>query len=207
MLHDSGYVDGKRALKLFTFSRIFGRVLKVDAGVIVLQPPLRLCISSLVEQFLSELVNQLIKRIRVRLFGNELRLTSIEFPRRPTLGGKVEFYTLSPITVYSTLHTADGRRKTYYYSPYEREFSELVSTNLSRKYRAYKGEEAKGDVTITPVGRPKERIVLFKDTVIKAWSGGFAMEGDERLIEIAYDAGIGSKNSAGFGMVEVSHHV
>jgi CRISPR-associated endoribonuclease Cas6 len=56
------------------------------------------------------------------------------------LGSEAEFYTLSPITVYSTLYTAEGKKKTYYFSPYEQEFSQLVSINLARKYRAYKGE-------------------------------------------------------------------
>jgi CRISPR-associated endoribonuclease Cas6 len=119
------------------------------------------------------------------------------------LGSEAEFYTLSPITVYSTLYTAEGRKKTYYFSPYEQEFSQLVSINLARKYRAYKGEDVQDNVSITPIGRPRERIVLFKGTVIKAWTGRFIVKGDERLIEIAYEAGIGSKNSAGFGMVEV----
>lgn len=202
-LHDEGYVDGKRSLKLFTFSRIFGKVLRAESGIIVFQPPVRLCIGSPVERFVSELANRLIKEPRVQLAGNELQLASVEFPKKPPLAGRVEFYTLSPITVYSTLYTADGRKKTYYYSPQEREFSELITANLLRKYRACRGEEVKGGVRVTPLRPVKERVVVFKGTVIKAWSGRFVMEGDTRLIETAYEAGAGSKNSAGFGMIEV----
>jgi len=203
MLHDEGYRDGERRLKLFTFSRIFAGVKKVDAGFITFQPPIKICISSPIERFLSELVNQLIKRTNVKLLGNELRLNSIELPRNPTLGKKAKFYTLSPITVYSTLYSADKKKKTYYYSPYEQEFSQLVSNNLLRKYKIRKGEDIRGDVRFIPVGKLKENICMFKGTVIKAWSGRFIMEGDERLIEIAYEAGVGAKNSAGFGMIEV----
>jgi CRISPR-associated endoribonuclease Cas6 len=202
-LHDDGYVVGKRRLKLFTFSRIFGRKDEGKAGLVAFRPPIKVCISSPVEKFLSELTNQLMKTPKLQLLGNELQATSIEIPRSPTLGSEAEFYTLSPITVYSTLYTAEGKKKTYYFSPYEQEFSQLVSINLARKYRAYKGEDVQDNVSITPIGRPRERIVLFKGTVIKAWTGRFIVKGDERLIEIAYEAGIGSKNSAGFGMVEV----
>jgi CRISPR-associated endoribonuclease Cas6 len=202
-LHDDGYVVDKRSLKLFTFSRIFGRKERIGAGFIAFRPPIKICISSPIESFLSELVDQLVKNPRLQLLGNEIQVTSIEVPRSPVLGEEVVFHTLSPITVYSTLYTAEGKKKTYYYSPYEEEFSQLASINLARKYKAYKGEEIHGDVSITPLGRPKESIVLFKGTVIKAWAGRFKIKGDKRLIEIAYEAGIGSKNSAGFGMVEV----
>jgi CRISPR-associated endoribonuclease Cas6 len=202
-LHDDGYVVGKRRLKLFTFSHIFGRKEEAEAGLVAFRPPIKVCISSPNEGFLSELIDQLVKNPKLQLLGNELQATSIEIPRSPALGSEAEFYTLSPITVYSTLYTAEGKKKTYYFSPYEQEFSQLVSINLARKYRAHEGEDIQGDVSITPIGRPKESIVLFKDTVIKAWTGRFIVKGDERLVKIAYDAGIGSKNSAGFGMVEV----
>jgi CRISPR-associated endoribonuclease Cas6 len=172
-------------------------------GLVAFHPPIKVCISSPIERFLSELINQLVKNSKLQLLGNELQVTSIEIPRSPALGDEAVFYTLSPITVYSTLYTAEGKKKTYYYSPYEEEFSQLASINLARKYKAYKGEEMHGDVGITPLGRPKESIVLFKGTVIKAWAGRFKIKGDKRLIEMAYEAGIGSKNSAGFGMVEV----
>jgi CRISPR-associated endoribonuclease Cas6 len=202
-LHDGGYVVGKRRLKLFTFSRIFGRKEGAEAGLVAFRPPIKVCVSSPIESFLSELMNQLVKNPKLQLLGNEIQVTSIEIPRSPALGEEAVFYTLSPITVYSTLYTAEGKKRTYYFSPYEQEFSQLVSINLARKYRAYKGEDIQGNVGITPIGRPKESIVLFKDTVIKAWAGRFIVKGDKRLIEIAYEAGIGSKNSAGFGMVEV----
>ncbi|RLI91606.1 MAG: hypothetical protein DRO89_03615 [Candidatus Altiarchaeales archaeon] len=38
---------------------------------------------------------------------------------------------LSPLTVYSTLTTGDGKKKTYYYSHYEPDFEELIDRNLS----------------------------------------------------------------------------
>ncbi len=43
--------------------------------------------------------------------------------------------TLSPITVYSTLETPDGRKKTYYYNPFKADFKELIIKNLQRKAR------------------------------------------------------------------------
>lgn len=45
--------------------------------------------------------------------------------------------------------------------------------------------------------------MLFKGTVIKGWTGLYELSLPEPLFQIAYDTGLGSKNSQGFGMVEV----
>ena len=47
------------------------------------------------------------------------------------------------------------------------------------------------------------KIMKYGDTVIKAWSGVYELDLPEPFFLLAYDAGLGSKNSQGFGMVEV----
>jgi hypothetical protein len=66
-LHDDGYVVGKRRLKLFTFSRIFGMKDEGKAGLVAFRPPIEVRISSPVEKFLSELINQLMKTPKLQL--------------------------------------------------------------------------------------------------------------------------------------------
>jgi len=38
---------------------------------------------------------------------------------------------------------------------------------------------------------------------IKAWLGTYQIHGKPELISLAYDTGLGSKNSQGFGMFEI----
>ncbi len=67
-------------------------------------------------------------------------LSSVQVEAVPEYKEKIYVKTLSPITVYSTLNTSDGRKKTYYYSPFEREFEELVIKNLQTKLRIWQGK-------------------------------------------------------------------
>jgi CRISPR-associated endoribonuclease Cas6 len=53
------------------------------------------------------------------------------------------------------------------------------------------------------VNKRNEVIAIFKGTVIKGWTGIYELQLPEPYFSLAYDAGLGSKNSQGFGMVEV----
>ncbi|PNV79087.1 MAG: CRISPR-associated endoribonuclease Cas6, partial [Dictyoglomus turgidum] len=47
------------------------------------------------------------------------------------------------------------------------------------------------------------KVVIFKNTPIEGWAGVFELSGDPALIAITYEAGLGNKNSEGFGMWEI----
>ncbi|NSW80643.1 MAG: CRISPR-associated endoribonuclease Cas6, partial [Chthonomonadetes bacterium] len=53
------------------------------------------------------------------------------------------------------------------------------------------------------VNKRNEHIVFYKDTVIKAWSGVYEVSLPEPLFRMAMDAGLGSKNSQGFGCMGI----
>jgi len=204
-LHERGFNINGRRFKLFTFSRLFGRFVRYG-GMLKYDGELRLCVSSPVERFIRELANSLISKGCITLLGNKLTVKSIHFPAKPTLKNNMTFKTLSPITVYSTLTTRDGRKKTYYYSPFEDEFTELIAKNLVKKAELINGSKADGNLSIEFIGKPREVICLHKGTVIRAWVGRLKIQGDPHLMEAGYDAGVGGKNSAGFGMIEVSEN-
>jgi CRISPR-associated endoribonuclease Cas6 len=79
--------------------------------------------------------------------------------------------------------------------------------NLERKYQLIYGQKLEGsDIRIEPLGHKDDRyckVLQYKDTVIKGWNGIYRLRGDRRLIKVAYEAGLGSKNSQGFGCFEV----
>jgi len=114
--------------------------------------------------------------------------------------------TKSPIVVYTTFETTNRSKKTYYFSPFEDDFAFYIKQNIIKKYIAYtKQNDFQGNFSIKPLPNQKlkQNIVLYKDTVIKGWSGKFEISGDINLIKLAFDAGLGSKNSQGFGCIGV----
>ncbi|MCD6299726.1 MAG: CRISPR-associated endoribonuclease Cas6 [Dehalococcoidales bacterium] len=209
-LHNRGYCYGKRRFKLFTFSRLLARARKYDPATKTLEirGQFALKVSSPDVEFLESLVLHLVKKGEIRLNGTACNLIAakVEMPVKTT--GPVVVRALSPIVAYSTLKDATGRKKTYYYSPWEREFQEKILENLKRKWVALHEEEPPPPMEgayMKPlkVSKRNEVIAIFKGTVIKGWTGIYELHLPEPYFTLAYDAGLGSKNSQGFGMVEV----
>jgi CRISPR-associated endoribonuclease Cas6 len=205
-LHTEGYVIGKRRFAMFTFSRLLGKF-RIHLDDIEFSPPIKLIVSSPIDQFIQEFAETLIKAPSLKFGDNVLHVASVEVQPRPKLKEKFTMRMLSPVTVYSTLSKADGKKKTYYYSPFEDEFKELIEQNIKKKYQAlYKSEPTNLSLRMFPknIERNAEKIINYKGTIIKGWMGTYTLMGSEKLIFLAYDAGLGGKNAQGFGMFEIT---
>ena len=200
-LHDRGFLYGKRAFKLFTFSRLLGPY-RVRGGRIFFDGEVSLYVSSCVERFVKEIANSMVKRGFLLLGDSKWEVIGLEFPKRPEISNEVRIRTLSPMTVYSTLTTPDLRKKTYYYSPYEKEFHKLIDLNAKKKHFILHNRNIKSSLTVRPL-RAREVVLMYKETVVKGWLGLFTLKGPKTLIRTVYDVGLGSKNPQGFGMFEV----
>lgn len=207
-IHDEGTPLGKRHFRLFTFSKLLGRY-RITGTRIEFSGPVRLHIGSVHEELLQSLAEHLLKNPRIQLGHSSCEIRSIEVETLPKFSKPVKVRTLSPINTYSTLTTADGRKKTYYYSPFESDWERQLPANLRRKAQALGWGEAQPagleEAHIRPVRVDKRnlRIMKYRDTVIKAWTGIYELNLPEPFFLLAYDAGLGSKNPQGFGMVEV----
>jgi CRISPR-associated endoribonuclease Cas6 len=204
-LHDQGIPEGNRALKLFTFSRLLGPC-QVRGGWLEPRGVLRLVVASPMIPFLEFFALRLITDSDLRLGPARVTVEAVEVEFQQPYRSPVLLRALSPITVYSTLLTPDGRKKTYYYAPTEPEFERLVLSNLRRKVRAWTGEDIPEDgASFRPyrVSTHDQHIVLYKGTVIKGWLGIYELSAPEPYFRMALDAGLGAKNSQGFGCVEV----
>ncbi len=204
-LHEEGFRCGSRSFKLFTFSRLIGKV-RASEGMFNIRGPFKLIVSSPHREMLQSLAECILKSPEVDLANNPLIVQSIEVKFTPPVAEDVVVEMLSPVTVYSTLHTPEGRKKTYYYNPREREFTALCRENILKKYRAFYGRGPEDtDFSIEPlrVSKRDEKIVTYKGFVIKGWMGRYRLSGNPELLRLAYDAGIGAKNSQGFGCFEV----
>jgi len=201
-LHDQGFLYEKRHFKLFTFSRLFGRYKIID-NEICFEPEINFYVSSPIDQVIKEIAETLLKNGFLILGQNKLEVVNIYFPKMPNITNKVKIRMLSPVTIYSTLLTPDGKKKTYYYSPFEEEFRNLISSNAKKKYFLLFHKVIKSGIRIEPV-KVREVIVVYKNIVVKGWLGIFELEGSKKLIKTVYDAGLGSKNSQGFGMFDLA---
>jgi CRISPR-associated endoribonuclease Cas6 len=210
LMHDEGYEHGSRAFKPLTFSRLNGTYrLDKTSGRISFDGPIRLVVSSPIEEVCHSLGTRLLLEGSIELAGQHVPVDSVEARSPVVLSNVMTVATLSPVVVYSTLTKADGSRYTCYFQPGENEFEKLASRNLAKKFKAILGAEPPdGTMSVKPLRQPRLHIVYYKDTVIKAYSGRLRLEGPKELILLALDAGLGSKNSQGFGCLEaIGHYV
>lgn len=205
-LHNKGYTYNNRNFKLFCFSNVLTEPIKIDRQVkkFVFPEEISICISCVDSEFLRYIFQSFaVSEKELRLSNNQAHISNVFFRQDiQNYEEEMEVKTLSPITVYSTLFSADGKKKTYYYNPNEDEFSENIRKNLIKKYNAFYNEEPKDlSFSIKPIGRITEKVVIYKGFVIKAHSGSFKISGSLDLKKIAFSSGLGSKNSQGFGFI------
>ena len=204
-VHTDGWQDGNRRLRFFTFSRLGGNV-RVRDGRILFLGEMRLRIASPLSELLGDLASELIRTGRMSLGNVDFEVISVEVPPPHQFERPVLLKALSPITTYSTLTTGDGRKKTYYYAPQEPDFARLVLENLRRKIRTWTGEDIPSDgASFRPVKVSNRNLVVarYKGTIVKGWTGIYELDAPEPYFRMALDAGLGAKNSQGFGFVEV----
>ncbi len=201
-LHDIGYQFEKRTYKLYSFSNLMGRY-QIDKNrkKIVFYDNIQLYLSFYTEQSHNLVLNNILNQAPIRFGTHFCHLTHCELVREknePCIAR-----TVSPITVHSTLFTQDGKRKTYYYTPQEKEFSPQIRSNLVRKYNSFYGTDPDDmDFSITPLDQKnKEATIVYDHFIIKGYNGRFLIKGSEPMIRMALLAGLGARNGIGMGCI------
>lgn len=201
-LHEQGYEVDKRKFKLFTFSRLLGQY-EIMGSKIFFTPPIRLIISSPLKEFCQYLLNGLLSRGSIRLGQNEINVEKISVSS-PEAHSEIKVRLLSPVVAYSTLLKPEGGKYTCYFQPGEQEFNRLAEENLRKKYQAFHNQQPPaGDLEIKCLKPPRLHLIKYKNFVIKGYSGLLLLQGPQPLLQMALDAGLGSKNSMGFGLLEI----
>lgn len=203
-VHSVGYSYEKRNFKLYTFSRIMGRA-QVDRKnkLFNYKKSCALYIASMDDNFTYYIFSKFLDENReLRWLNNIVRIQSVEVLDTNDILNKVLVKTVSPITTYSTLFGIDGSKKTYYYGPYEKEFQKNIASNLKKKYVSfYRKEPADDSFCMASKSDIKECVLTYKGTLTKGYTGTFELAGSEEMLTTALSAGLGSRNSIGFGMV------
>lgn len=207
-LHNEGFKYEKRSFKMFVFSDIL-EIAQMDKTkkIFIFPETISFYLASPVDWVLQQAAQNLIKSEKVKLGDNICLISSISVLKQELItDNKIRVKTLSPITTHSTFKKPDGKSVTYYYSPFEKEFAELINLNLKKKWESlYKIDYPYDNIIIKPLfdTNKKERIRYFKNTLIKGWTGMFELIGEPKLLQFALDVGLGDRNSQGYGMVEV----
>lgn len=204
-LHNCGFKQGKRSFKMFTFSRLLGKFkINKDKKKIIFTGPVRLIISSPMEEFCNSLLNNLLLKGELTLGKNKIIVTEVKGKKTEVKKEEVSLKVLSPVVLYSTFFRPDGRKYTCYFQPGDPEYEELLENNLRKKYKAfYDKEPPKGKIKVRTFGQPRLSVIRYKGTIIKGYTGKLALEGPQELLQTAIDTGLGSKNAQGFGCVEL----
>ena len=203
-IHDNGFSYEKRQYKMFVFSRLYGNYeMNIKDRSITFKEFCDLYISSIDDAFIKYFLDGVFEKEILNISGQNItidKITAVDC----VLKKEIKVKTLSPIVVYSTLRTEDDRKKTYYYSPKEKEFEDQIKSNLIKKYIAFYNSEPTDSsfrMDISDRGALKERVITYKSIILKGWDGVFKVNASEEMMEMMFCTGLGAKNSIGMGFV------
>ncbi len=206
-LHDEGFTYEKRHFKLFNFSRILEKgMITYDKSRLHFGKSISFYFSSPKEDIIEDFGNHSFKGLGFNLNANKIYLSQLDIMRMPVMHEQIKIKALSPITVYSTF-VKDEKPFTHYYKPTEDPFSMLVESNLKKKFSilsSFSSDSLKIKISPVHFSALKNRsIIIFGNTPIEGYTGVYELSGSTELMMVAYDTGLGSKNSEGFGMWEI----
>lgn len=208
-LHDEGIGEGTKRFRYFTFSRLMGDFQRRDEQLVFPRGAI-LYIASPNIAFLESLLIHLLTTEEIEIGKERVPLHKVEAVPQPRYQEEVILKALSPITLRETLRQP-GEKYTYYFEPRDHDFSDRIINNLRDKVRFwYERDIPPGDAYCVPyaVDPPKNfHMVNFKGTWVKGWSGLYRFHAPPEYFQMALDAGLGERNSGGFGCVEVYRKV
>lgn len=200
-LHDQGFRWGKRVYRLFVYSDLVPTHWIFSPEGLSSVQWITWQISSPDQQFVDKFEDGLERqREQLELFDTIFEVVDRVRIKMPEIGSGLEFRTASPIVA----SVGDPRHSRYpiYLRPDQPEFIEALQCNLITKWQAFHRREWDGGELGIRVWNPKQKLIQVFGTDVRAWYLNLQMWGEKELIRFAYDAGLGIKNSQGFGMIE-----
>jgi len=224
-LHSQGYSSPEdeagtigrapRRFKGFVFSSLFPqRSDSRDArrGLLRLLPgEMRWQVSSPVEQFLGTFASGLLQSGELRVGAARFPVSGVETLPAPEWKNTMQARCLSPVVA-----SVRGERGTpRYLRPGDEQMSERLRQNAIGKHRALFGSSPQDDSLRVEWDakylesrqhekHPGTKLIAYKESRIVGVVCPFTMTGSVELMSTVYEAGLGEKNAAGFGMVEVA---
>lgn len=192
------------SIKFFTFSNLFFKRADFFEDHIEIKDSLvNLYITSYNDIFTKSLISGLLDS---KLVLGTTIFTPIKIRKIPVEtyhGTKNEFMykSLAPISVSVANYNGVP---IYCPKPSEELFYKCLIKNLEKKYEKIHGKKYLGDLVIKPDGNKLySKLYSVKTGKIKGFEMGFKIKCSEPMRKIILTAGLGEKNSLGFGMVDI----
>lgn len=212
VLHDRGHWSSDdRPFKLFTFSQLRGGpgTTRVENGKLVFSTTrLEWKIGSPADGTTKMIADGLLGAGTVSIGPMRARVESVSNdPAQDFPEGKARFVAISPLVA----SVSDPVLRHRYLSPDTDEFWSVVGENLARKWESFRGSRPENGINLHPDiayirrKRTSKAITLKPGEVVIGHMVPFAAEGDPEILHFGYETGFGSRNSMGFGMVNVAH--
>ncbi len=219
-LHEQGYRIKGKQFKLFTFSALkIPRFERIEDRLQILSPELFLqvsfCLEPSAEHFLKGLFREQHLGLGDKVSQADFEVETIQMVPTPTFGERMRFRALSPICI-ATQAERKGRNMPQYHHPNDKGYPQLLFNNLINKYLAAQMTRSHqidvvrleaADMQFQLRGETKSRLVTLaahtpRQTRVRGYLYDFELAAPAALLQFAYEAGIGEKNSMGFGCVE-----
>jgi CRISPR-associated endoribonuclease Cas6 len=212
-LHQNGFQLGEKQFRMFTFSNLIIPKKKIDIQketIEIESETITLELAFLPERSTEEFIKGVFSD-RTFSIGNkqtiaEFAVQSIELQPQPNFSQPMFGRMESPLCITKILEN----RTTKYIMPDEEEASELLKNNLLRKYEAFYGKPFAEDLFFVweATGSIKSKLIKIKtgtpqQTKVRGAICTFRLFTHPELLKIAYNAGLGEKNSMGFGCVGI----
>ncbi|MCL5266794.1 MAG: CRISPR-associated endoribonuclease Cas6 [Bacteroidetes bacterium] len=223
-LHEQGFSPEHvhRNFKHFCFSRLniaLRDTRTLPGRIVILSPTIDWLVSMPVEESLQHFVTGIFERREFFIEHEENRfiVEQVETLPEPAWKERMGFRMLSPTSV-SVPEMRNGRMMPVYLFHDDARAGYLLRKNILNKYQSLHStlpDDTRFDCTLDgsfiadreQKGDRVTQLVTIKEgqlseTKIRAFLCPLTIEGNPELIKLAYDSGLGEKNSLGFGMIE-----
>lgn len=222
-LHDIGYESNNKYYKFFTFALQLEKTSFNKKYLILDSPNASLYISSpLVDDFIKNFVIGTFEKQSIEIYAEGIKTTfniiTTEILPEPIITNKMNFKMITPM-VLSTQINFNGKLNTYYFRVDDdlKKINKVLNQNLINKYEAIynkkyegKGIELTWDYDYMVKAAKTNKKLTKKVSIIKDYESPievvgmfcpFEIKGDTELTKVGYEAGFGSQNAMGFGLV------
>lgn len=208
------------ASKLFTFSKLINNSAKIDSNTLSGFGETRLIFSAPIEDDIAPMFIESLKstkslQIESALSNIEFYFKSITQLPEPEFGDEQKFVMLSPTTM-SKMNYAKGLKIIHFFRIDENEAEGAIAYNLRKKYELLTGSKFQGNIEVkfdkkyieTKGGSDGvSKLITIREGTesefkIKGFIAPLTIKSSPEILKIAYQCGIGERNSLGMGMLE-----
>ncbi|WP_415347972.1 CRISPR-associated endoribonuclease Cas6 [Clostridium perfringens] len=187
-VHDEGFKRlGKQAYAFHSYALLQSNKVvknKLEKGIATL------ILTSSVDKIVMDFTKGILKIGGLQIYGKTFNILNIHSEDKKV--GEGLFFARSPICMFNVNRKWVEKSK----------LAEALKINIIKKYTAFYDtlpREFNFEVTLLDT---KAEYIKYKYGIHKGYVGLVAIKGDKDLIQLAYDAGIGSHTGIGLGLLE-----